>query len=279
MVYASRFLRITDPLMEGIDVVNVQQRLSELGYYDGEVDGVYDRDTVDAVRAFQESMGLMVDGVVGPDTWNAIGLSPETAEYFDTRYNITVDLDEKELTLREGERFLNVYPVAVGKPATPTPVGNWRIIQKTVDPGGPFGARWMRLSIPWGGYGIHGTNDPESIGFAVSNGCIRMFNEDVIELYDIVPLGTEVKIIGSVFTGRILYIGVEGGTDVERIQEILAALEYYEGPVDGEYSEEVRDAVINFQRDYGLIPDGVVGTNTYEALEKMNAILFDITEP
>lgn len=51
----------------------------------------------------------------------------------------------------------------------------------------------MGLSKPH--YGIHGTNKPSSIGKAVSNGCIRMYNKDVIELFNIVPIGTVVKIV------------------------------------------------------------------------------------
>ena len=105
------------------------------------------------MRNFQQQNGLTADGIVGPDTWNAVGISPELLQFFNTEYNITIDLEEKELTLRQGEQILEVYPVAVGTPSTPTPTGNWRIIQKTLNPGGPFGARWMRLSVPWGGYG------------------------------------------------------------------------------------------------------------------------------
>lgn len=279
MAYASRYLRIMDPLMEGIDVRNVQERLTELGYYQGEITGVYDRETAQAVRNFQEAFGLLADGVVGPETWNAIGLSEESLQYFDTQYNITVDLEKKELTLKEGEQIIKVYPVAVGKPSTPTPTGNWRIIQKTQNPGGPFGARWMRINVPWGGYGIHGTNQPESIGQAVSHGCVRMNNEDVIELYDIVPLGTEVKIIGRTDTGRVLYLGVEPGDDIARVQEILQALGYYTGAIDGIFGTGTRNAVQNLQRDYGLIPDGVVGPNTYEVLEKLNDTVQKSREP
>jgi len=279
MAYATRFLRIMDPLMEGIDVRNVQERLTELGYYDGEITGIYDKATAEAVRNFQQGFGLLADGIVGPDTWNAIGLSEESLQYFDTQYNITVDLDQRELTLKEGEEILKVYPVAVGKPSTPTPTGNWRIIQKTENPGGPFGARWMRLNVPWGGYGIHGTNEPESIGQAASHGCVRMNNEDVIELYDIVPLGTEVRIIGQNFTGRVLYLGVEPGEDIARVQEILQALGYYTGAIDGIYGTGTRNAVQNLQRDYGLIPDGVVGPNTYEILEKLYDTIQKSREP
>ncbi|MGI6190074.1 MAG: L,D-transpeptidase family protein [Clostridiales bacterium] len=279
MTYASRYLRITDPLMEGIDVTNIQQRLSELGFYEGDITGVYDRQTAEAVRNFQQQNGLTADGIVGPDTWNAVGISPELLQFFNTEYNITIDLEEKELTLRQGEQILEVYPVAVGTPSTPTPTGNWRIIQKTLNPGGPFGARWMRLSVPWGGYGIHGTDEPGSIGTAASHGCVRMLNEDVIELYDIVPLGTEVKITGITFTGRTLYLGVQPGEDVRSVQEILQELGYYGGPLDAVYDEEVRDAVLELQKDYGLISDGVVGPNTYEVLGKLRDILANSQEP
>lgn len=55
----------------------------------------------------------------------------------------------------------------------------------------------MRLSVPNGGYGIHGTNNPGSVGRAVSHGCVRMHNEDVIQVYQTVPLGTLVTITGG----------------------------------------------------------------------------------
>ena len=270
MIYASRYLRVTaNPPMEGIDVRNVQERLKELGYYTGDITSVYDKATAEAVRNFQAEFGLLADGVVGPDTWNAIGLSEESLQHFDSQYSITVGLDTKQLILKEAQNVIKTYPVAVGKPSTPTPVGNWRIIQKTLNPGGAFGARWMRLNIPWGGYGIHGTDDPQSIGKAVSHGCIRLLNEDVIELYDIVPLGTAVNILGTISTGRILQVGVERGPDVEEVQSILGRLGYYDGAIDGIYGEQTRDAVIAFQRDYGLVADGIVGPNTYEALGKV----------
>lgn len=83
--------------------------------------------------------------------------------------------------------------MSFGKPSTPTPKGNFRIINKQVNPGGPFGARWMGLSRR--GYGIHGTNNPSSIGKAVSNGCIRLHNANAIELFNLVSVGTPVKIV------------------------------------------------------------------------------------
>ena len=73
-----------------------------------------------------------------------------------------------------------------------TPIGNYIIVNKQPNPGGPFGAMWMSLSKEH--YGIHGTNDPSSIGNAVSRGCVRMYNQDVLQLASIVPNGTPVSI-------------------------------------------------------------------------------------
>ena len=110
-------------------------------------------------------------------------------------YSITINTQNHTLTLNQNGAPRKIYPVAIGKPATPTPKGTYKIKNKALNPGGPFGARWMGLTHPKGGYGIHGTNNPSSIGKSVSNGCIRMYNDDVIELYDRVTIGTVVTII------------------------------------------------------------------------------------
>lgn len=108
-------------------------------------------------------------------------------------YTITINTAARILTLYKTGKAFRTYPIAVGKPSTPTPKGNFKIINKAFNPGGPFGARWLGLNKP--GYGIHGTNNPNSIGKAISNGCIRTYNNNIIELYNTVPIGTPVKII------------------------------------------------------------------------------------
>ncbi|EGD49251.1 ErfK/YbiS/YcfS/YnhG family protein [Ruminiclostridium papyrosolvens DSM 2782] len=110
-------------------------------------------------------------------------------------YSITINRSLHKLTLYRDSIVFKNYPVAVGKPSTPTPVGTFRIVNRAINPGGPFGARWLGLNAPNCDYGIHGTNNPSSIGKDVSNGCIRMFNEQVIELSNLVSIGTVVKII------------------------------------------------------------------------------------
>ena len=108
-------------------------------------------------------------------------------------YSIVINTAEHTLYLYIDDGLYKTYPVAVGKPSTPSPKGTFTILHKSLYPGGPFGARWMGLSKPH--YGIHGTNNPNSIGKDISHGCIRMQNEDVIELYDLVLIGDIVEII------------------------------------------------------------------------------------
>ncbi|MBD7913176.1 MULTISPECIES: L,D-transpeptidase [Clostridium] len=112
-----------------------------------------------------------------------------------SQYKIKINVANRQLSLFKNEKLFKTYPIAVGKPSTPTPKGNFKIINKAYNPGGPFGSRWLGLNAPNGDYGIHGTNNPSSIGKAVSNGCIRTYNKNIIELYNLVPINTPVEII------------------------------------------------------------------------------------
>ncbi|MED3552800.1 L,D-transpeptidase family protein [Cytobacillus praedii] len=107
-------------------------------------------------------------------------------------YSIHVSVKNKTLTLMRNQSPVKTYPIAVGKILTQTPIGDFVVINKAPNPGGPFGTMWMSLSKKH--YGIHGTNNPSSIGKSVSKGCIRMYNSDVEELARTVPIGTRVFI-------------------------------------------------------------------------------------
>ncbi|MDU4959666.1 MAG: L,D-transpeptidase [Sporomusaceae bacterium] len=107
-------------------------------------------------------------------------------------YAIGVSLSARRLQLFQDRRLIRNYTIGVGKHTTPTPPGRYTIISKLPYPGGPFGSMWLGLSVPR--YGIHGTNNPKSIGGLVSKGCIRMHNHDVLEVARLVPLGTMVLI-------------------------------------------------------------------------------------
>jgi lipoprotein-anchoring transpeptidase ErfK/SrfK len=118
---------------------------------------------------------------------------------------ILVSLPDRKLALIEDGEVKKIYPVAVGKASTPSPSGSFtitnRVINPTyyhkgqvVEPGplNPVGTRWIGLNQK--GYGIHGTNAPNSIGKAASHGCIRMAKKDLEELFEIVRPGDAVEI-------------------------------------------------------------------------------------
>ena len=120
---------------------------------------------------------------------------------------ILINAASRILSLYDGNVRVRLYPVGLGKVSTPTPSGYYKILNKEIDPpwidpsnpeyevpsgaNNPLGYRWMQIQ---GNYGIHGTNKPDSIGYYVSNGCIRMREADVEALFDMVEVGTPVEI-------------------------------------------------------------------------------------
>jgi len=242
----NRVLYETTPPLKGEDVRELQNRLQQLGFYTGRCDGVYDSTTATAVRSFQKSRKQPSTGRVDHITWKQLGEGCEHRAATDSpttprNVSILVDLEKLTLTVFDGERPVREYPVAAGKPSTPSPVGEWKIIDKSSDWGGAFGVRWMGLNVPWGNYGIHGTNNPWSIGTAASAGCIRMFNEDVEELFELVPIKTRVFIIGYEPEGEITRELGPGATgqDVQALQYHLRRKAFDAGPLDGRYGERV----------------------------------------
>jgi lipoprotein-anchoring transpeptidase ErfK/SrfK len=121
-------------------------------------------------------------------------------------FSIVVDKSQNTLILKSDEEIIKTYIVSTGLNNS-TPVGNFNIINKLLNPTwfkagavvGPnspeniLGSRWLGFELP--GYGIHGTTDPDNLGKQITQGCIRMSNSDVEELYTIVPTGTEVTIL------------------------------------------------------------------------------------
>lgn len=108
-------------------------------------------------------------------------------------YKIDINTKKLKLYLFKNGILIKKYPVAVGKPSTPTPLGHWIIIKKGLW-GAQFGGHFMQLNVTWGIYGIHGTDMPSSIAQTVSHGCVRMYSNDAKELYNIIAIGTPVNI-------------------------------------------------------------------------------------
>lgn len=124
-----------------------------------------------------------------------------------TNFSVLVDKSQNVLTLKQGEEVLKVYRCSTGKADSNTPAGVFKITSRIIDPpwyspngvippGDPknlLGSRWLGFDLP--GYGIHGTTDPTTIGQPVTNGCVRLANADVEELFVLLPEGTSVTIV------------------------------------------------------------------------------------
>jgi lipoprotein-anchoring transpeptidase ErfK/SrfK len=121
---------------------------------------------------------------------------------------IVISIPDRRLALLVDEEVVKIYRVAVGAKDTPSPEGEYTIINHSVNPtfrhedveiapgkDNPLGSRWMGLSLK--GYGIHGTNVQSSVGKAASHGCFRMKKKDVEDLYARVQVGDGVSIRGE----------------------------------------------------------------------------------
>ncbi|MBU5484561.1 L,D-transpeptidase family protein [Clostridium sp. MSJ-11] len=187
-------------------------------------------------------------------------------------YNILVDISNFRMYLidKENNEPVKMYPIAGGKPETPSPYGTWKIISKSANWGAGFGTRWMELNVPWGTYGIHGTNKPLTINNPDSQGCIRMFNNDVEEVYRLVDRGTLVVIYGGPYNMywnifRKLKPG-DKGADVLEVQRTLQDRGYYTGTLDGIYGEGMKDQVLKFKKDSKLQFTHYIDEDMYKTL-------------
>ena len=130
--------------------------------------------------------------------------SPEQA----SPRRIVISVPDRRLALIEDGQVVKIYPVAVGAKVSSSPTGEFKIVNRLTDPtyyhpgkvigpgkDNPLGTRWMGLDKK--GYGIHGTNEPRSIGKAASHGCIRMHNADVEDLFGLIAVGDAVELIAE----------------------------------------------------------------------------------
>ncbi len=180
---------------------------------------------------------------------------------------VTIDLFEKKLTVIENNKEKKIYNIAIGSDLSPTPIGTFKVTEKALSWGGGFGSRWIGLNVPWGIYGIHGTNKPYLIGENVSSGCIRMQNKDVEELYELISVGTNVKIEGPIMgigegEYKNLSVGSKGNL-VQLVQQQLKGYDLYNGEINGIYGVKTEAAIRQFQKENGLSINGVVSFREY----------------
>lgn len=119
---------------------------------------------------------------------------------------LVLRLSERRVYVYQNQKVLISYPVAIGRTGWETPTGQYQVIQKISDPiwqhpftaevippgpENPLGARWIGFWTDGTNYiGFHGTPNEETVGQAISHGCVRMFNQDVLALFEKVKLGT-----------------------------------------------------------------------------------------
>jgi lipoprotein-anchoring transpeptidase ErfK/SrfK len=147
---------------------------------------------------YRVQLPLRPNGVVGYVRAWAVGIGR-------VRTRIVVDLSDRRVILYHAGRKVLQTRAAIGSSATPTPTGRYYVNQRLVpaDPGGPFGPGAIGISAfsnvltGWtqgGPIAIHGTNQPWSIGHAVSNGCVRVPNDMLRRLFRAALAGTPVTI-------------------------------------------------------------------------------------
>lgn len=216
---------------------------------------------------------------------------------------IIINKSTNQLAFYENSKLVRTFKVATGRAPELTPEGSFMIVNKIKnrpyykeniaggDPANPLGDRWLGINArgTWGTtYAIHGNNNPGSIGTYASAGCIRMYDDEVRWLFDQVSINTPVIIVSSSnsfdsiakangynvkggkqesvpATSQHLQIGSKGEA-VTTVQNQLKDLGYTIKITD-EFDEQTRKAVQNFQQDYGLTADGIVGPRTKEALK------------
>lgn len=207
--------RIRDFVRTAAEAVAVDPSNASVDYVDGRL--VLQRPEFGRELSMGEAKQAVRQAVLGGSSLVHLPtqrVEPEVGRH-DLGHTIVVDLSDLRLTLFDGLREVKTYPVAAGSSQYPTPPGEWAIWDKRENPvwinpapdgwgaslpamipGGPsnpLGTRALYLDAP--GIRIHGTSASYSIGSYASHGCIRMFMDDVEELYSIVPIGTTVHVV------------------------------------------------------------------------------------
>lgn len=177
---------------EGDEVLALQRRLDELGYWLGEPDGVFGETTFHAVVALQKVAGLVPDGVVGPVTSAALAEGTTPAPRSSSGRIVEIDLATQVLVIVDDGSVLEVFDTSTGRVPGTTPLGHWTVTRE-ID-----GLRRSPLGLLYrpkyfeGGVAVHGyTSVP---AYPASHGCVRVTYPamDAIWARDLMPIGTPV---------------------------------------------------------------------------------------
>ncbi|MGH4051717.1 MAG: peptidoglycan-binding protein [Clostridium sp.] len=229
-----------------ISISYLQQSLIKLGYNPGPIDGIFGSATQLSVKLFQKTKGLIVDGIVGNITWDAINK-------------------------------------ALQNPPTPNPIPT---PTKPILKIGSTGAavRSLQQSLIKLGYN---SGQIDGIFGSATQSAVKLFQKNKGLIVDGIVGNATWDVINKALqkppnpnptptpTKPILKIGSTGEA-VTYLQQSLTNLGYNPGPVDGIFGSATQSAVKSFQKNKGLIVDGIVGSNTWAALDNPNLLKFNI---
>ena len=169
---------------------------------------IYKVEAGDSLSSIAKQFNTTIDLIIKSNKLKDTVIRPEKRLKITSGAGFSIEVYTKsnKLILKNNEELVKTYTVATGAHDS-TPLGNFKIVNKLKNPTwytagavvsadspkNVLGNRWMGITEK--GYGIHGTIDPASIGKQSTEGCIRMYNKEVEELFDLVPVGTPVTII------------------------------------------------------------------------------------
>jgi L,D-transpeptidase ErfK/SrfK len=278
IVFAAAFLIALSALAPARGQQELEQALSRVGVIFGQPQS-YQRKGKESIYAIARRFGVSASAIHNANEGDlaagdeALLIPTERVAPQASAEGVVLNLAERNLYLYRAGQPIRCFPVAIGMRGWETPTGEFAIISKRknptwfppkwareeepVPPGpkNPLGDRWMGLSAP--GYGMHATNAPATIGRYVSHGCLRMYPEHAHELYELVKVGTSVKI-----TYQPAVLGY-------RPAEGIVYLAHYPDPYDlGQPTvEEVRALLAEFGLDTVMDEEAVA-----KALEKPRGI-------
>ncbi len=187
---ASRTLKMRH---KGKDVKRLQQRLTDLGYLPGPIDGVFSERTYNAVIAFQKVNGLHRDGIAGPNTLRALG-HPKTVAARRDGNHVEVNKTLQVLLIVKRGKVAKILPCSTGKPGFRTPSVASAVDWKAghIYESRKYGGTMVWASFFYGGVAVHGYASVPP--YPASHGCVRIPVPDSKYVYDTMPVGSMVYI-------------------------------------------------------------------------------------
>ncbi len=239
----------------GSEVKELQQRLKELGYYTGSVDGVYGSGTIKAVRAFQERNRLTVDGVAGPSTQTVL-------------YSSAAKMAEEEKSESDESDDVTLRPGSTGNAVKEL---QYRLKELGYYTGSRDGAYGVNTEAAVAAF--QANNGLKADGIAGPDTLEKLYSSSAVKAGSSAGTSDAGSNASTVLlkTNQTLRPG-DSSSQVRALQVRLAELGYYTNTNDGAYGGGTCQAVLAFQKNNQLTQDGIAGPQTLEKLVSSGAV-------